>query len=156
VLQKTGPCPKWYTLWRTRTFALKGNFLYYYKQNDKVANSIISSVISCPSWFILQILLFFLQRISDSIILGAVYIRGAALDYVTSMNRSKHVMTITPPVPRRPGWSNDETSVLYVKFSSEAEATEVSTIVIMHSGTSVTSFFPQWQKTLKEIANKQR
>ena len=65
-------------------------------------------------------------------------------------------MTITPPVPRRPGWSNDETSVLYVKFSSEAEATEVSTIVIMHSGTSVTSFFPQWQKTLKEIANKQR
>ena len=36
VLQKTGPCPKWYTRWRTRDFALKGNFLYYYKPNTKV------------------------------------------------------------------------------------------------------------------------
>ena len=36
VLQKTGPCPKWYTPWRTRSFVLKGNFLYYYKPNTKV------------------------------------------------------------------------------------------------------------------------
>ncbi|XP_065909607.1 uncharacterized protein [Dysidea avara] len=110
VLQKTGPCPKWYTPWRTRNFALKGNFLYYYKPNTK--------------------------NIDDSIILGAVYIRGAALDGI-SMNGSKHVITITPPVPRRAGWSNDETSVFYIKFGSDTEAAE-------------------WQKTLKEVANKQR
>jgi len=37
VLQKTSPCPKWYTPWRTRDFVLKGNFLYYYKPNTKVS-----------------------------------------------------------------------------------------------------------------------
>ena len=37
VLKKTGPCPKWCTPWRTRNFALKGNFLYYYKPNTKVS-----------------------------------------------------------------------------------------------------------------------
>jgi len=42
------------------------------------------------------------------------------------MNRSKHVIIIAPPVPRRAGWSDDETSVFYVKFSSDTEATEVS------------------------------
>ena len=58
---------------------------------------------------------------------GAVYIKGAALDD-SSIHGSKHVITITPPVPRRAGWSNDETSVFYVRFGSSEQATEVSSV----------------------------
>jgi len=58
-------------------------------------------------------------------VLGAAYIRGAAIDQ-TSMKGSKHVIVITPPVARRAGWKDDETSVFYVKCKDQNEATDVS------------------------------
>ena len=57
--------------------------------------------------------------------LGAAYIRGAAID-TTTMKGSKHVIVITPPVARRAGWKDDETSVFYIKCRDEAEVTDVS------------------------------
>ncbi|XP_065883520.1 uncharacterized protein [Dysidea avara] len=108
VLQKTGPCPEWYSRWRTREFALKGNFLYYYKAHAKNKD--------------------------DIPILGAIYIRGAAIDEDT-VKGSNNVIIITPQVPRRVGMRDDETSVFYIKCSSVQQRTELS-------------------KILKEIANK--
>ena len=40
ILQKTGPCPNWLSRWRTREFALKGNFLYYYKTKVRLRRHI--------------------------------------------------------------------------------------------------------------------
>lgn len=57
--------------------------------------------------------------------LGAAYVRGAAID-TTNMKGSKHVIVITPPVARRAGWKDDETSVFYIKCKDEAEVTDVS------------------------------
>ncbi|XP_065883515.1 uncharacterized protein [Dysidea avara] len=110
VLQKTGPCPRWYSRWRTREFALKGNFLYYYKAHFK-------------------------SKLDDNIpVLGAIYIRGAAIDEDT-VKGSKNAIIITPPVPRRVGMRDDETSVFYIKCSSAQQRTE-------------------WCKILKAVANK--
>ncbi|XP_065883518.1 uncharacterized protein [Dysidea avara] len=108
VLQKTGPCPQWYSRWRRREFALKGNFLYYYKAHIKNKDNIS--------------------------VLGAIYIRGAAIDEDT-VKGSKNVIIITPPVPRRVGMRDDETSVFYIKCSSVQQRTE-------------------WCKILKAVANK--
>ena len=47
-------------------------------------------------------------------ILGAFYIKGAALDDC-SIHGSNFVTMITPPVPRRAGLSNDE--ILYQFFN---------------------------------------
>lgn len=106
VFQKTGPCPQWYSRWRTREFALKDNFLYYYKtkKTDKTA------------------------------VLGAVYIRGAAIEQ-EKIKGCKNVLVITPPVPRRVGWKDDETSVFYINFKTAALRSE-------------------WHQALKEVANR--
>ena len=60
----------------------------------------------------------------DNVVLGAAYIRGAAID-TSSMKGSKNVIVITPPVARRAGWKDDETSVFYIKCKNEAELTDV-------------------------------
>lgn len=57
--------------------------------------------------------------------LGAAYVRGAAID-TTKMKGSRHVIVITPPVARRAGWKDDETSVFYIKCKDETEVTDVS------------------------------
>ena len=66
-----------------------------------------------------------IQNIDNTDVLGAAYIRGAAIDK-TTMKGSRNVIVITPPVARRPGWKDDETSVFYVKCKNEAELTDVS------------------------------
>ena len=57
--------------------------------------------------------------------LGAVYIRGAAIEE-EKVKGCKNVLIITPPVPRRAGWKDDETSVFYINFKTAALKAEVS------------------------------
>ena len=44
----------------------------------------------------------------------------------TSLPFAKRVLSISPPVPRRKGWHNDETSVFHIRFRTEEGRDEVS------------------------------
>ena len=43
-----------------------------------------------------------------------------------SLPFANRVISIMPPVPRRIGWKDDETSVFYIKFKTEEGRDEVS------------------------------
>ena len=66
-----------------------------------------------------------IQNRDNNVVLGAAYIRGAAIDD-TTMKGSRNVIVITPAVARRAGWKDDETSVFYIKCKNGAELTDVS------------------------------
>lgn len=42
-----------------------------------------------------------------------------------SLPFAKRVLSITPPVPRRKGWENDESSVFHIRFKTEEGRNEV-------------------------------
>ena len=66
-----------------------------------------------------------MQKTDKSVVLGAVYIRGAAIEE-EKVKGSKHVLVITPPVPRRAGWKDDETSIFHINCKTAALQSEVS------------------------------
>lgn len=134
VFQKTGPCPQWYSRWRTREFALKDNFLYYYKtkvRHEQYMHDV--TLVLIHLWYIhdfhgihvIRILFLSLQKTDRTTVLGAVYIRGAAIEQ-EKIKGCKNVLVITPPVPRRVGWKDDETSIFYINFKTAALRSEVS------------------------------
>ena len=43
----------------------------------------------------------------------------------TSLPFAKTVLSITPPVPRRKGWRDDETSIFYIRFRTVEGRNEV-------------------------------
>ena len=67
----------------------------------------------------------FMQNIGNSTVRGAIYIRGAAVNE-EKVKGSNTVIMITPPVPRRADWKDDETSIFYIKCESKIQQHEVS------------------------------
>lgn len=93
LMWKSGPNPSWYTLWKERIFILKDNFLYYFAITE------ISKLHKAP-------------------VLGAIYLHNSIIERV-SMTFAKYVIKITPPVPRRRGWEeDDDSSVFHIKFKT--------------------------------------
>ena len=46
----------------------------------------------------------------------------------TSLPFAKRVLSITPPVPRRKGWKNDETCMFYIRFRTQEGRDEVGRV----------------------------
>jgi len=66
-----------------------------------------------------------MQNIENTRVRGAIYIRGAAINE-EKVKGSNKVIVITPPVPRRADWKDDETSIFYIKCDSKMQRHAVS------------------------------
>ena len=53
----------------------------------------------------------------------------------TSIALAKHVLKISPPVPRRKGWedTDDETGIFYIKFKTGDGRDEVRATYVCHA-----------------------
>ena len=54
-----------------------------------------------------------------------IYTHLDAIVEKTSLPFAKRILSITPPVPRRKGWSNDESCIFYIRFRTSEGIDEV-------------------------------